>query len=270
MTSTYFNISIDNYIATVEFNRPDKANALNAEGWEEFKSIFQDLDQNDEVRVVVLSAQGKHWCAGIDLSLLMSMNKFDKSKGEARRRELVRDFIKGLQRAVSSVEICSKPVIAAIHGGCIGAGLDRASACDIRLSVDDAYFTVKETALGLVADLGTLQRLPKIIPYAHAADMAYTGKHLSGVDAKRIHLVNDSFSDKASMIEAAQKLAENIAQHSPLVIRGIKETLLHARDNTVEDGLKYIANFNAAFLSEDDIQAAFMAKMQKSKPEFLP
>ena len=270
MQSSYFNLHINDFIATVEFNRPEKANAINAEGWKEFKSIFELLDKDESVRVVIISAQGKHWCAGIDLALLMDINNFDKSKGEARRREQVRVFIKGLQAAVNSVEECSKPVIAAVHGGCIGAGLDIATACDIRLCSADAKFSVKETELGLVADLGTLQRLPKIIPFAFAAEMAYTGKSVSADDAKNMHLVNQSYASKEDLLEGANKLASEIAIHSPLVTRGIKETLLFTRDNTVEAGLNYIANFNAAFLSEEDIQAAFMAKMQKTNPEYLP
>ncbi|NNE25352.1 MAG: enoyl-CoA hydratase, partial [Saprospiraceae bacterium] len=124
--------------------------------------------------------------------------------------------------------------------------------------------------LGLVADLGTLQRLPKIIPYAHAAEMAYTGRSVFGEEAKRIHLVGNCFPDRDQLMKAALKLAAEIALHSPLVVRGIKETLLHTRDNSVDSGLNFIANFNAAFLSEDDIQQAFAAKMQNSKPDYLP
>ena len=159
----FFKLDIANKIAQLAFNRPEKANALNAEAWKEMKQVFEDLSANPEVRVIVFSGEGKHWCAGIDLELLMSLAQLQSMDCEGRKREEIRGFIYHLQECINAIERCRKPVLAAIHNGCIGGGVDIATACDIRYCTEDAYFSVKEVDLGLVADIGTMQRLPKIV-----------------------------------------------------------------------------------------------------------
>jgi enoyl-CoA hydratase len=266
MSSILF--SIENKIAHVSLNRPDKANALNAPSWEELKSIFSEISENDGVRVVILTGgESKHFCAGIDMDMLMSIASSDITC-EGRRREQIRKFVLQLQAPINAIELCAKPVIAAIHGGCIGAGVDIVSACDMRYCTNDTYFTVKEIDLALVADLGTLQRLPKIIPEGIAREMAYTGRNVYGTEAEKFGLVNRSLDNKEIMMDTVLKTAELIAQKSPLSIRGSKNILLHTRDHSVLDGLQYVANWNAGMLLSDDLQEAFMAKMEKRQPNF--
>ncbi len=256
-------LTIENKIAHVSLYRLDKANALNESSWNELETIFNEINDNDNVRVVVLTGgDSKHFCAGIDLEMLMSVAQSDV-KCDGRRREQIRKFVLQLQAPINAIENCSKPVIAAIHGGCIGAGVDIVTACDMRYCTDDAYFTVREIDMGMVADLGTLQRLPKIIPEGVAREMAFTGRNVNGAEAEKYHLVNKSFETKAAMMEEVTKVAELIAQKSPLSVRGTKNILLHTRDHSVHDGLQYIASWNAGMLLSDDLQEAFLAKMQK-------
>ncbi|MBP6445852.1 MAG: crotonase/enoyl-CoA hydratase family protein [Saprospiraceae bacterium] len=253
----------ENKIAHVSLHRPEKANALNEAAWFELESIFREISENDGIRVVVLSGgESKHFCAGIDLEMLMSIATSD-IKCEGRRREQIRKFVLQLQAPINAIELCTKPVIAAIHGGCIGAGVDIVTACDMRYCTDDTYFTVKEIDMGMVADLGTLQRLPKIIPEGIAREMAYTGRNVYGPEAEKYALVNRSYENKEIMMTEVMKAAEIIVQKSPLSIRGTKNILQHTRDHSVHDGLQYIAAWNAGMLLSDDLQEAFMAKMQK-------
>lgn len=255
-------------MANVVLNRPDKVNALNKKAWEELKEIFELIDKTPEVRVAILSGNGKLFCAGIDLQLLMSVKEIESMECQGRRSERIMKFVKELQAPVNAIENCSKPVIAAVHNGCIGGGLDIIAACDLRYCTEDAYFTIKEIDMGMVADLGTLQRLPKFVKPAVVAEMAYTGRKVGANEAKEIGLVNNHYSDKNAMMNEVQKLAETIASKSPISIRGTKEVLRHTRDHSVEDGLHHMAVWNAAMLMSDDLTKAFMAAMSKQKPEF--
>ncbi len=262
-----FKVEIEDGVAHVAFNRPEKRNALDMSAWVEMKSLFETLHKASEVRVIVLSGEGKHFCAGIDLSLLMGMN-FADVKCEGRRREKLREFIITLQEPITAIEKCRKPVLAAVHNGCIGAGVDIVSACDMRYATKDAYFTVKEVDMGLVADLGTLQRLPKILHPGMVAEMAYTGRNVYGEEAKEIGLTNQVYEDKETMMEGVMEIARTIAEKSPLVVRGTKEILLYSRDHSVEDGLNYMVAWNAAMLLSDDLMESFQASMSKTKPTY--
>lgn len=268
MTYKTFSVTIANHIAQVVFNRPKKVNALNKTAWEEMKSIFETLSDTPEVRVIVLSGEGKHFCAGIDLSLLMAVRQETYDKCEGRTREKVRKFIFFLQSCINAIENCDKPVLAAIHGGCIGGAVDIIGACDMRYATDDAYFTIKEIDMGMVADLGTLQRLPKLIPDGIIREMAYTGRKVSGKEGQTFGLVNRSFVDKETMMAEVNKIAQTIASKSPLSIRGTKEIIKHARDHSVADGLNFMATWNAAMLLSNDLNEAFMATVEKRVPKF--
>ncbi len=263
-----FIVNIESHIAHVSFNRPDKANALQLTAWEEMQSIFESLNDNPEARVIVLSGEGKHFCAGIDLALLMDIQQFQGIKCEARKREKLRNFILKLQATVSSIEKCRKPVLAAIHRGCIGGGVDIIAACDMRYGTKDAYFTIKEVDMGLVADLGTVQRLPKILPMGIVSELAYTGRKMLADEAEKYGLINRVYEDKTAMLEGVMEIAKTIAAKSPIVVRGTKENLVYTRDHNTNDALNYIATWNAAMLMSNDIMEAFQASMQKRPAEF--
>ena len=268
MSYEHFKYTLENKVAHVVINRPDKANALNEKAWEELKVIFEQVDKEPEARVAILSGEGKLFCAGIDLQMLMSVKSVEDIECAGRRSEKIRGFVKDLQSCINAIENCSKPVLAAIHGGCIGGGVDIVAACDMRYCTDDAYFTIKEIDMGMVADLGTLQRLPKFVKPASVAEMAFTGRKVGAVEAKEIGLVNDHYSDKETLLNEVAKLASLIASKSPLSIRGTKEILRHTRDHSVADGLHHMATWNAAMLLSDDLTAAFMAAMSKQPPTF--
>ncbi len=261
-------LTVNNHIAHVRINRPQKANALDAVALNEIEMLFNELDENDDVRVVVLEGgESKHFCAGIDLSLLMSVSQ-NKIACDARRREQIRKDVLKLQAPINAIENCSKPVLAAIHGGCIGGGIDLVTACDMRYCTDNAYFTIKEIDMGMVADLGTLQRLPKLIGEGMVREMAFTGRNVEGQEAEKIGIVNRSFADKETMLNEVMKIAETIATKSPVSVRGTKHILLHTREHSVADGLNYIATWNAAMLLSSDLKEAFTAKIEKREAKF--
>lgn len=268
MSYEAFKYSVENKIAHVVLNRPDKVNSLNETAWKELKEIFEKIDTDPEVRVAVLSGEGKLFCAGIDLQMLMSVKNVESIECAGRRSERILKFVKELQAPINAIENCSKPVIAAIHNGCIGGGVDIIAACDMRYCTEDAYFTIKEIDMGMVADLGTLQRLPKFVKPAVVAEMAYTGRKVGNVESKEIGLVNGYFSDKEALINGVMEIAQTIASKSPLSIRGTKEVLRHTRDHSVQDGLHHMAVWNAAMILSDDLSAAFMAAMSKQPANF--
>jgi len=268
MNSKHFKVEIEHKIALVSFNRPEKANALHMDAWIEMQTIFETLSLADDVRVVILSGEGKHFCAGIDLELLMSIGKFQDIACSGKRSEKVRGLIVSLQQSITAIEKCSKPVLAAIHNGCIGGGVDIATACDMRYCTEDAYFTIKEIDLGMVADIGTLQRLPKIISPGMAAEMAYTGRKMLGLEAKNIGLVNHCYASKKTLMEGVMQIASTIASKSPLSIRGTKDVLHYTREHSVDDALNYMATWNAAMLLSADLTEAFKATIEKRPPKF--
>jgi enoyl-CoA hydratase len=268
MTYTRFTVEVADHLAQVRFNRPDKANALDETSWAELQAIFEELDTRPEVRAIVLAGEGKHFCSGIDLSLLASLQHQTAHTDGARSRELLRRKILAMQAPVNAIERCRQPVIAAIHGGCIGAGLDIASACDLRYCTDDAVFCIKEIDVGMVADLGTLQRLPRLVAPGVVAELAYTGRPVGGREAVGLGLANRSFADVAALHAGALAVAQTIAAKSPLAVRGTKEVLRYARDHSVADGLDHIATWNAAMLVSADLQEALQAAQQKRPPVF--
>lgn len=268
MTYQTYKVTIEDKIAIVAFNRPDKANAMNKTAWIEMQQVFEDLDAKPEVRAIILAGEGKHFCAGIDLQMLMGDVTANGIKCEGRKREAFYHNVTKMQANVSAIEKCRKPVIAAVQNVCYGAGLDVITACDIRYCTESARFCIKEVDVGLVADIGVLQRMPKIVNPGMVAEMAYTGKVATAAEAKEMGLVSRVFDDKPKMMEAAIELAKQIASKPPLVIRGTKQMLLYARDNAVDKALDYQVLWNAAHIYSNDLQEAGMAFMQKREPVF--
>lgn len=268
MNHNYLKVTIKNHIAHVSFNRPEKANSLHMPAWEEMQAIFEALHENPEARVIVLTGEGKHFCAGIDLETLMDLQKYNSISCPGRRSEKLRKFILAFQDTITAIEKCRKPVLAAIQNACVGGGVDIISTCDMRYCTDAAYFAIKEVDLGLVADIGTLQRLPNILNPGIVSELAYTGRKVFGEEAAKIGLVNQTFSTHEEMMNRVMELAKMIAAKSPLVVRGTKEILLYKRDHSVEDSLDYMATWNAAMLMSEDLMEAFQASVQKRAAVF--
>jgi enoyl-CoA hydratase len=261
-------LTLDQHIATVRLNRPDKANAMNLAMWHEIRSAFQWIDATPEARVAILEGEGKLFTSGIDLKMMMGLGAQIENDCDGRMRESLRRVILDLQDTLTSLERCRKPVLAAIHGACIGGGIDLICCADMRYCSSDAYFTIKEIDIGMVADVGTLQRLPKLIGDGMARELAFTGRHVDAAEAREIRLVNRVFDSPDALRAGVREIAAVIASKSPLSMRGSKEMINYARDHSVADGLNYVATWNAAMLMSDDLQKAMMAGMSKQTPEF--
>ncbi len=268
MQNQFLELNISDHIAEITFNRPEKANAITEQGFKQIKDTFEALSENDEVRVIILSGNGKHFCAGIDLEVLLGLSGLVEEKCEGRKREKLRKKVLELQAPMNALENCTKPVLVAVHGACLGAGLDLIAAADMRYCTVDSKFSIKEIDLGMVADLGSLQRLPKLISPGMVNEMAYTGRMVSGEEAAEIGLSNKAFATQAEMHEYVKGIATTIASKSPLSIRGTKEVLKYAREHNTKDGLEQIAIWNAAMILSEDLAAAGQAAFSNEEPKF--
>lgn len=263
-----FVVELIGSVAHVQINRPEKINAMNAAFWTEIIDIFRWVDDTDAVRAVVLSGAGKHFSSGIDLMMLASVaNGFGKDVG--RNARLLRRKILELQASFNAVDTCRKPVLAAIQGYCIGGAIDLISACDMRYAAEDAQFSIKEIDIGMAADVGTLQRLPRIIGDGMLRELAYTGRQFGAEEARSIGLVNRVYPDQESLLAGVLDIAREIAAKSPIAVTGTKAMISYMRDHTVNDGLEYVATWNAAMLQSNDLRVAIAAHMSKQKPEFV-
>lgn len=256
-------------ICMLSLNRPDKRNALNMQLWHDLKTVFDDIQCDESVRAVVLTGEGKDFSSGMDLSVFADMQSIlSKVTCEGKRREGISRTIQYFQDVISQPERCRVPVIAAVNGNCIGGALDLITACDIRYCTEDALFCVRETDLAMVADIGTLQRLPKIIGDQHARELAYTGRIVTGKEAVNLGLVLGTAPSQDALMELVKTKATQIASKSPLTIRGIKKTLLYSRDHSVDEGLAQVKLWNSAFMYSDELSEAFRATLSKTNPEF--
>ncbi len=252
------------HIAWVTLNRPEKRNALNIQMLEQMVAAFHQMDQDPDIRAIILKGEGKCFCAGVELGDLAAL--IEKKSADYRER-LRRTILYG-QTSTNILELCNKPVILAAHSYCIGGGVDIACACDIRIASRDAVFSVRETKLALVADLGTLQRLPRIVGEPWARELCLTGRNFSGEEAYRIGFVTHLLEDQEALFQKAQELAQEIADNSPLAVQGVKDTLRFTSDHGTTAGLKYVAQKNAAQLICDDGIEAVTAAIEKRKPVF--
>lgn len=262
------NLTVENTVARVELNRPDHGNSLDAEMWRELKAVFAELDTMPEARAVVLCGRGKHFSTGIDLTYLASIQNRLQSMPDGPKQEYLRHMIMDLQDSVTAIEQCRKPVLAAIQGFCLGAGVDIAAACDMRYATPATRFSVKEIDLAIVADLGSLQRLPGIVGQGVARELAFTGRMFKGEEAMSIGFVNRLFPKTEDLGEGVLALAAELSAKSPLTIRGVKETMNYSRDHAVGEGLAYVAQRNAAMLLSKDLNEAITAFIEKRKPDF--
>ncbi len=256
-------------VAWVYLNRPEKKNAMNPPAWRESIPIFSDLDADPEIRCVVIASSSENFTTGIDLvSMLPEIPELmDKEqKGGIKMKLLPKIY--ALQDTMSCIEKCRKPVIAAVNGYCIGAGLDMIAACDIRLCTADSVFSLKEAAVGFVADVGVLQRLPHIVGQGVTRELAYTAKNFGAQRAKEILLVNEIFENRDALLKAAEVMAMDIAGNSPLAVQASKIVLNHGVGKTVDEGLQYVASMSANIIPSNDLFEAFTAFTQKRKPNF--
>ncbi len=257
----------DGPVAHVQINNPARANALAAPFWEELPRLIEQLDADTTVRAIVISGVGRHFTAGIDLAIFQDFAP-DPQADPARQRERLYRRIRAMQETFSVLERCRKPAIAAIHGACLGAGVDMVTACDIRLAASDAFFAIQEVNIGMVADVGTLQRAPHLLPHGILRELAFTGRRMSAGEAHRWGFVNTVHETKEAALAAAMDIAREIARKSPLAVAGTKEMLNYARDHRVEDGLRHVAVWNAGLLIGQDIMKGARAALTGDAPEF--
>ena len=268
--STFFRVGRvgrDGPVVHLVMNRPDKANGMSPDFWADLPRLLDALGRDETVRVAVISGEGRHFTGGMDLAAFNDIAKLFANE-PGRAAYAMRDTILRLQDSFNAIERARFPVIAAIHGACIGGGIDLITACDLRLSAADASFSIEEIHIGMAADVGTLQRLPKLIAPSIAAELAYTGRRFGAEEAKTMGLVSNVLPDRDALMAAANDLARSIASKSPLAIAGIKRNLAYARDHSVADGLDYIAAWNAGMLRTEDLMTAIQAKMTKSEAKF--
>ncbi|HWW54290.1 MAG TPA: crotonase/enoyl-CoA hydratase family protein [Acidimicrobiales bacterium] len=272
--SPVLSIEQDEGVATVWLDRAEARNAMGPDLWRDLQRAMAAVSGDAAVRAVVIAAKGPHFSVGLDLKAMghvltgggdrqASGGTSSAARARAGRTEVLR-----LQDAITAVSRCPKPVIAAVHGYCIGGGVDLIAACDIRLASADAVFSVREAKMAIVADLGSLQRLPAIIGPGHLAELAYTGKDITAERAKEIGLVNDVAADADGVLKSGHAMAAEIAANSPLAVQGSKAVLAANDGRTVAEGLDYVATWNAGMLASDDLTEAVTAFLEKRTPRF--
>ena len=266
MAYEVFEIEREAHVATLWLANPAKRNAMGPAFWEELPRVMDELVNDESVRVIVIAARGAHFTVGLDLKA-MSGGIIEGGNGAGARKRLL-DFILKIQRTVTTVARCEKPVIAVAHGWCIGGGIDLLTACDIRIAAADVTFSIRETKMAMVADVGTLQRLPGIIGKGQVAELAFSGDDFGAERALALGFVSSVHPDQASALAAARALAARIAANTPLAVTGTKRVLEYCADKSVEDGLTYVATWNAAFVASEDLQEAVMAFFEKRPPTF--
>jgi enoyl-CoA hydratase len=263
-----FNVHRHNHIAHIQFNRPEQLNSMNKDFWRELPHCVNAIDADGQTRVIVISSTGKHFSAGMDLAVLSDPKSMPMQGDPGRVAENLRRLVMQLQDSVTTLEKCRIPVLSAIQGGCIGGALDLVCASDSRYCTKDTFFSIKETQLGMTADVGTLQRLPKLIPEGIVRELAYTGRDYVAKEALQSGLVNQVFDSQEAMMEAVMIIAAQIAMNSPLAVVGCKEMINYSRDHSVDESLKYMATWQAGMFRPNDLMKYFAAKAQKTVPEF--
>jgi enoyl-CoA hydratase len=270
--SSVIDVEVDEHIARVWLNRPEKLNAMGLEFWTDLPAIVNALGDHPDVRVIVIAGRGKAFTVGIDLMAFGPMFAGSQAGGgqssEASRRMTLYHQIKRMQDTFSSLADCPKPVIVAVHGYCLGGGIDLITAADIRLAASDAVFSVRETKMAMVADVGTLQRLPNVINPGHVADLVYTGRDVGASEALDMGLVSRVYPDADSLLKGAEEMARQIAANSPLAVQGAKAVLRAGDGKTVAEHLDYVALWNASFLQSDDLMEAMQAFLAKREADF--
>jgi enoyl-CoA hydratase len=267
-----FDVEVNDKIGHIRMIRPDKANSMIASFWRDLPVIVDDLSASGAVRAIVLSGDGRHFCSGMDLSVFGSNDTVGPGGAtgahRSRRNERFRSTALKLQDSFTCLERARVPVLCAIQGACIGGGIDMVSAADLRYATESAYFSIHEINIGMTADVGTLQRMPKLVAEGIVRELAYTGRRWTAAEAHTAGFVNGLYPDHEALLAGVMETAAEIASKSPIAIWGTKQTMHYTRDHSVADGLEFIANWNAAMFDTDDMAEAFAARLEQRAAEF--
>ena len=261
-----FELTTRDHVAHLVLNRPEALNTMNPQFWRELDDVLSAVQRAGDARALVISSTGKHFSAGMALEVFGDSVALDDSTPEGRAA--VFDQLSDLQATFTKLETLRIPVIAAIHGGCIGGAVDMVTACCIRYATADAFFCVQEINIGMVADVGTLQRLPKLLPMAVVKELAYTGRRLPAAKALGWGLVSEVFETRESMVEAALQCAREIAAKPPVAVWGTKQVIHYARDHSVDDSLRQMGWVQGAIWSNAHVREAVTAMKEKRSGQF--
>ena len=278
MSYECFDVEVIDKVGLVKMTRPERSNSMIPSFWNELPAIVDELSNAGNVRAMVLAAEGKNFCSGMDLEVFATSETVSASDGaspdkhpnghRSRRNERFRSTALKLQETFTAMERARMPVLCAIQGACVGGGIDMVSATDMRYTTEDAWFSIHEINIGMTADVGTLQRMPKLVPEGIVRELAYTGRRWTAHEAKAAGFVNAIYPDHDTLLDAVMNVAGEIASKSPMAVWGTKQTMHYTRDHTVADGLEFIANWNAAMFDTDDMAEAFKASMEKRGADF--
>lgn len=261
-----FHVTRDGAVAHLRLTRPEASNALDLPFWRDFGPALKALDATGEVRALVISGEGRNFCAGMDISVFSGGAILNTdTPGE---RQAFHQAARELQETLTSIERVRFPVIAAVQGACVGAGLDLVAACDLRLATTDAYFRVEEINIGMMADVGSLQRLPRILPEGVVRELAYLGTSLTAERAERLGFVAATHPDPDALLSAALDMAHAIAAKAPLAISGSKAAITYARDHSVAEGLEWAAVMQGSIWNTADILAAIQSRATRQPAAF--
>ncbi|HEX5677663.1 MAG TPA: crotonase/enoyl-CoA hydratase family protein [Alcanivorax sp.] len=270
MTYKTLTVAVDGHVARITLDRPDKLNAMNADFWNELPAAVRALDASGDIRAIVIDANGKHFTAGLDLGMFGAPPDPADVTARVQKAARFRHNTALMQQTFSALEDCRVPVIAALHGGCIGGGVDLISACDLRYASRDAYLTVYEINVGLTADVGTFPRLCKLLPEGIVRELAYTGRRMAADEGERRGLFNEVLDSKEATLERALEVAKEIAEKSPLAVHGCKRMITYARDHNTADSLDYVVTWNAGMLHSEEVMAAVTAGKTGEPGDYVP
>ena len=259
-------LTVENKVAHLRLNRPQVGNAMDPAFWRELPQTVRELDAGGEVRCLVVSGEGKHFSTGMDLKVFAGAGVSPRGADPALAAEAFRQQVLWLQEAFSAMERARFPVLAAVHGACIGAGVDMIAACDVRYAAADAFFQIHEINIGMTADVGTFPRLARLIPDGQVRELAFSGRRLDAASALRLGLVNAVLEDREALLAHVLGVAREIAAKSPLAVWGSKRMLNYARDHSTADALDYVATWNAAMFSPEHLMEAFRAQQAGAPP----
>jgi len=268
-SSEVLTLEVDGHVATLWLDREEARNAMGSALWRDLPLAAAAISSEKDIRVLIIAAKGPHFSVGLDLKEYgggLAASATPKSRAAANAQSY--NAVRSMQASVTSISELAVPVIAAVHGYCIGGGVDLVSACDLRLCARDAKFSVRETKIAIVADLGSLQRLPKILGAGHVAELAYTGKDIDAERALAIGLVNAVFDTPDALFAGARELASEIARNSPLAVQGTKAVLAANDGRSVDEGLEFVARWNTMYLQSNDLREAMTAFVEKRPPVF--